>query len=111
MRRTPGRQIEPGRHHQRRPLAIFDATVFHVGAANAGHDTVDELLFEGLVVLVIVRGTGGASGHHEANAEYGDGELRPRQGVRNGFCTFQPPALVSRITLFPFKILRRGASI
>ena len=64
------RQIELGRHHQRRALAVLDALVLHVGAADAGHDVFDDLFLEGLVVLLlVVAGACRAGGHHQADAE------------------------------------------
>src|SRR5882724_1041455 len=40
------RQIDFWRNHQRRPLAIIDAPVFHIGTADAGHDALDDLFLE-----------------------------------------------------------------
>jgi len=68
------RQIELGRNHQRRPLAILDAPVVHVGAADSGHDALDELFLEGLVIFIVVLGPRGAGGHHKANADSYDSQ-------------------------------------
>src|SRR6185503_14907898 len=69
------RQIELGGDHQRGALAVLDAAVFHVGAADAAHDAFDDLFLEGLVVLVLVIGRAQRSGgHHEANAEGNGGK-------------------------------------
>src|SRR4051812_37902118 len=56
------RQVELGRYHQRRSLAVFDTLLLHALGADAGHQIVDELLFEGhiVIVLAVVTGAGGA---------------------------------------------------
>src|SRR5450631_3251793 len=59
------RQIELGRHHQRRALAIVDALVLHVGGAEAAQDALDDLFLEGLVVLFVVVLRPRRTGYHD----------------------------------------------
>ena len=92
-------RVEFRRHHERRALAIVDAAVFHVGAADTAHDVVDDLFFEGhAVVVIVVGGAHGAGGHDEADAEGGNRE--PGRLSRSLARTIHPLASVLRITLF-----------
>ena len=101
------RQIELGRHHQRRPLAILDACVLHVGAADAAHEIVDDLLFEGhVVVLVVILGAGRRRPTCTRPMPSGNGgQTQRRASVRRGVSAHIRTAVsVSRIALHPVQI-------
>ena len=76
-------QVDFWRNHQRRPLAIVDAPIFHIGAADAGHDALDDLFLEGLLILFVVLGPGYSGRHHHTDAQRDYGEpQRPPQRSR-----------------------------
>src|SRR5207247_2790667 len=108
------RQIELGRNHQRRPLAILDAPVVHVGAADSGHDALDDLFLEGLFVLVVL-GPRGSGTYHEANRQTDDGEpqratQRSRRIPHHPSAGFGPAHRALPVQIFPGGASIKGAS-